>query len=407
MQNIYLFNPTCEMAIANDTASYMPPMHLRKFEIDTAPLMGLAGGSNDTLIASNESEVTAFYSLMGEIGFDLPGVCNLEEIKLKNRGEIDFLSPWGWSRAAHRILSPLKKNCKNEFSDSPVAVWKQGHREFFSRRTSLLFLQEFRKNEEIPDYISIPYTPLIINSFEQIQKWISENRIPFVFKTPWSSSGRGLYTVLSEQFAGRSEVWVKSRLKQQKELIVEPWLNKIQDFSFQFYIYSDGRIDFLGINYFEAGAEGNFEREYIGSPKGNEYENTLKSLPSNWVAETKVILLNALCKLGFEQYYSGPIGVDGIIFLDKHDRVKVHPCIEINFRYTMGLLNLELRKKIHPDAIGSWRIKQFKPGGWQAFVKRNVSSRPAHLANGKVISGFLPLIPYSGNQLFGAWAELV
>lgn len=406
MQNIYLFNPTCEMAIANDTASYMPPARLRKFESDIAPLMGLAGSSNDTLISDDETEVSEFYNLMGGMGIDLPKVCNIKEVESWSRVEIGMLSPWGWSRAAHRVLSPLKKFCSSTFSKSPVATWEVAHREFYSRRTSVLFLQEFREMAKTLNYISIPYTPVIIKSVKDVQKWIAENRIPFVFKTPWSSSGRGLYPVLSEQFASKSEVWVRSRLRQQKELIVEPWLNKVQDLSFQFYIYPDGMIDFLGVNYFKAGTEGNFEREYIGSPQGDKHRDVLKSLPLNWESETKDMLLKTLYSQAIEQYYCGPIGVDGIIFQEKQGNIKVHPCIEINFRYTMGLLNLELRKKIHPDAIGSWEIRQFKPGSWNTFAKQNICSRPVHIANGKVISGFLPLVPYSGNQQFGAWAEL-
>ncbi len=407
MQNIYLFNPTCEMAIANDTVSYMPPAHLRKFEADIAPLMGLAGSGNDGLISTNKEDVSEFQNFMGEMGIDWPQVCTMEEVGAWNSGEIGKLSPWGWSRAAHRILTPLKKFCSDSFLDSSVAEWRKSHREFYSRRTSVLFLKNFRARAESLDYISIPYTPIVVNSVEQINKWMSENKTPYVFKTPWSSSGRGLYPVLSEQFVARSEVWVKSRLKQQKELIVEPWLKKVQDFSFQFYIYSGGRIGFLGVNLFEAGAEGNFEREYIGSPQKDKYEEALKCLPGNWIQETKDMLFSVLEEQGYERDYCGPVGIDGIIFKDEMAKIKVHPCIEINFRHSMGLVNLELSKKIHSDAIGSWKISQFKPGEWSVFVKQNSAKHPACLANGKVISGFLPLVPFSGKQLFGAWAELV
>jgi len=73
----------------------------------------------------------------------------------------------------------------------------------------------------------------------------------------------------------------------------------------------------------------------------------------------------------------------------------------------MGLLNMELRKKLHPDAVGTWQIKQFKPAEWPEFVKQNSKKHPARQVNGKVISGFLPLVPHLGEQLFGAWAELM
>ena len=407
MRNVFLFNPTCEMAIANNTASYMPPVYLRRFELDIAPLMGFAGTTHDYLISGNQKVVSDFYDSRREIGFDLPMVQGLENVKLWNMGEIDLLAPWGWSRAAHRILAPLKQFCGDVFITSPVSQWKSGNRDFYSRRTSVLFLQKYREKAIALDYVSIPYTPVIMNSFEQIQEWTVTNKPPFVFKAPWSSSGRGLYPVFSKKFVKRSEVWVKSRLKQQNELIVEPWLNKAQDFSFQFYIRSNGEIDFLGVNYFEAGVEGNFKGEYIGFPQTIEHENILKSLPDNWVSEVEKLLLETMREQRFVKYYCGPVGIDGIIFRDEANNIKVHPCIEINFRYNMGLLNLEIRKKIHADAVGVWRIKQFKSGEWHEFVKQNNNKFPLSLANGKVISGFLPLVPDVKNQLYGAWAMLV
>ncbi len=407
MRNIFLFNPTCEMAIANDTVSYMPPVHLRKFESDISALMGFAGSGNDYLISDNKNETSVFYDSMAELGFDLPKVFMLDKIGVWNNGKIDMLFPWGWNKVAHRILSPLKKFCGNEFVNSSVSQWKQTNREFYSRRTSVSFLQKIREKAKIPDYISIPYTPVIISNYEQALKYMSDNRSPYVFKTPWSSSGRGLYTVQSEQFIARSEVWVRSRLKQQKELIVERWLKKVQDFSFQFYIHSDGDVDFLGVNYFEADEEGNFEKEYIGFPQNKNQKAVLKNLPVSWVTETKELLLETMREHAFEKHYCGPAGIDGVIFRDENEIIKVHPCIEINFRYNMGRLNLEIGKKLHADAVGVWKIKQFKPGEWNVFVKQNINKNPAQMSNGKVISGFLPLVPYSGKQLFGAWAELV
>jgi hypothetical protein len=407
MRNVFLFNPTCEMAIANDTVSYMPPAHLRKFESDISALMGFAGSGNDYLISDNKNETSLFFDSMAELGFDLPKMLGFENIGTWNSGEIKKLSPWGWSRAAHRILSPLKPFCSNSFINSPVSQWKASDRNFYSRRTSVGFLAKVKSKAKSLNYISIPYSPFVVDSMEEIERWMSVNTPPYVFKTPWSSSGRGLYPVLSDEFVKRSEVWVRSRLKQQKELIVEPWLKKIQDFSFQFYIHSDGEIDFLGVNYFEADEEGNFEKEYIGFPQNKNQKAVLKNLPVSWVTETKELLLETIREHAFEKHYCGPVGIDGVIFRDENEIIKVHPCIEINFRYNMGRLNLEIEKKLQADAVGVWKIKQFKPGEWNVFVKQNVNNNPAQMSNGKVISGFLPLVPYSGKQLFGAWAVLV
>ena len=46
-ENIFYFNPTCELAIANGSFSYMPPRLLRDFEQDCASLPFLFASPND------------------------------------------------------------------------------------------------------------------------------------------------------------------------------------------------------------------------------------------------------------------------------------------------------------------------------------------------------------------------
>ncbi len=283
------------MAIANDTESYMPPVFLRKFESDISPLMGFTGDEGDYLLSWNGAYINC-YDYWNDLGFIFPSVVGIDEILSMKEVDIDFISPWGWSRAVHRVVEPLKQFCGQSFVESPVSSWKESYREFYNRKTSILFMSNVKEQTKYLDYISIPYKPIVVKSFEDVSIWMGKNSPPYVLKTPWSSSGRGLYLISSEEFINRSETWVKSRLKQQKELIIEPWLNKVQDFSFQFYIHSDGEIDFLGINYFEAGIKGNFIQEFIGYPECLSNSMAIKRLPNDWVYETAGVLKKSIEK---------------------------------------------------------------------------------------------------------------
>jgi len=405
MRKLFLFNPTNEIAVFNDTVSYTPPAFLRKFERDVAPLLGFAGDVSDILIADNSySEV--FRQYWKGLGVELPVIVSKEKIPdLQVDGTL-FPVPWGWNRSVHRLLSPLKPYYDPSFTGSPNFEWKEHYRDFFSRDTSVRFMNEVRERTSGHEFISIPYSPDVVTDSSELEEWIGKNAPPYVFKTPYGSSGRGLYPVPDEEFVTRCRVWVDSRLKQQKKLIIEPWLNKKQDLSFQFYIHADGRVDFLGVNFFEAGRQGEFMKEFVGIPL--ELENRLRSFsfPADWVAQTEEVLTEVLKQNNFHQNYCGPIGIDGIFFEDASGQIKLHPCIEINFRLNMGYVNLKIKDILHPEAKGEWTIRQFKPGEWNRFAAEGLKAFPPQKLDGKILKGFLPLVPWGKEQLYGVWAEM-
>lgn len=404
MRNVFLFNPTNEMAVANDTSSYTPPGFLRKFERDVAPLMGFAGNESDFIISDNCNE--QFLEFWERAGVRLPEFTSLEKLPEQIGDDKIFFMPWGWNRAVHRLIKPLKQFSDPSFVSSPVYEWKKENRDLFSRETSVMFLNEVKSRAPDHDFISIPYSPVIVESMEELLSWESRNELPYVFKTPWSSSGRGLYPVNAEEFVKRSRIWVKSRLRQQGKLMIEPWLNKRQDLSFQFYIHSGGHIEFLGLNFFEAGDVGEFKREFIRMPERLMNNMEKFNLPEDWENETVNVLLGVLTESGFHKSYCGLIGIDGMIFKDESNRIKVHPCIEINFRMNMGYVNLKLRDILHPGSTGEWTIRQFETGEWERYAREKMNRYPVESADGKICQGFLPLVPFTAEQHYGVWAEV-
>ena len=405
MKKIFHFNPTNEIAVFNNTVSYTPPAFLRKFEEDVSPLLGFAGGGGDMLISDNSS-VEVLRNFWRDVGVELPGVIRTKEIAELNVDDTVYPVPWGWNKSVHRLFSPLKPFFDDEFRASPNFEWKENYRDFFSRVTSAAFMNEVRQVTGMHEFISIPYSPGIIREQKALDRWLTEAEPPYVFKTPWSSSGRGLYPVTDEEFVKRCRIWVDSRLKQQGMLLTEPWLNKKQDLSFQFYIHSGGRVSFLGVNFFEAGRVGEFKKEYIGMP--DELTDRLRSfcMPDGWEKETAEILTEVLNRSDYHKFYEGPIGIDGMFFEDDEGKIKLHPCIEINFRLNMGYVNLKLKDILHPEAKGEWTIRQFRHGEWRKFAGEGLKALPVRMSEEKILKGFLPLVPVSEDQLYGVWAVI-
>lgn len=349
---LFYFNPTCEMAIANGSATYTPPKHLEKFRNDLSILPIYFGDAQDVVLIDG-TVPKEFLERLKNIGWNLPWVVNKSEDIPTDLLPLKKLSPWGWSPAIIRRMHSYTNLLDESSKSAQAAIWNDEYKVMMSRLTGQK-LSQLLKNALLPKgHISIPKVALRVDSMSQLIKLEREMTSPILLKTPWSASGRGLFKIRSREENVLENNWIKSKFKQQGFLMVEPFLNKIQDLSFHFK-KEDGRVVFLGTTFFKSESDGRFMGCYIGFPKLEVFND----FPLQEVIEQASNLLhNSLCDLKEIEDFNGYIGVDAMLFFDDQDVVKLHPCIEVNLRYTMGLLNLFLRKRVHPDATGFWNIK--------------------------------------------------
>jgi hypothetical protein len=56
-----------------------------------------------------------------------------------------------------------------------------------------------------------------------------------------------------------------------------------------------------------------------------------------------------------EQGLSGPVGVDMFLYREAHSEpLRLHPCVEINPRWTQGRVALALEKRVLPQSCSIW-----------------------------------------------------
>jgi hypothetical protein len=102
--------------------------------------------------------------------------------------------------------------------------------------------------------------------------------------------------------------------------------------------------------------------------------------------------------------YRGPLGVDMMLYRDDRGACKLHPCVEINTRYTMGILSLALSSRhLSPASEGLFRVTRFaRPGEALRAVAERASSSPPLRASGLLLSGYFPLTPVHAGTRFVA-----
>ncbi len=255
----------------------------------------------------------------------LGDIANLWNENVKDKSNI---SPWGWDYFTKQWL--LKQGYSRALmpNDEDIDILRSlSHRHSF---TSLL--RELRQ---------IRQTIGETRFFVELQRCSLDNLSGFVIKSPWSSSGRGVRLVTSENDVN----WGKNIIQQQGGILVEPYYNKVKDFAMEFS-WNNHKTSYLGLSLFRNQATTYMDNIICSE----EYKIKLLSryIEEDILEQIKHHIIT-WCDENFQALnIDTPFGVDMMIV--EHDKtLMVHPCVELNLRRTMGYIALLLYEKIMSD----------------------------------------------------------
>lgn len=281
---IHIFNPENDMALADGTPGYTPPANIRAYRKDNWQLPKQWADAEDIVWD-------------GETEFRNLGISEHQKIEI---------CPWGWSKAlVHQLeLAGIPREMM------PTDKYLDKLRSLSSRVSTVKVQQQLGIDTHV------------CTDMEGVEKGIEEfGRV--VMKSPWSSSGKGLMTTDNPNWQG----WVKRILKLQGAVIVERLLDKQQDFAMEFWM-KDGKAEYLGLSIFNTDAYGHYLNNVSGAEEEKGLRNRgLETIRSFYIANLPIIA----------PWYRGPVGVDMLITKDG----EICPCIEINWRMTMGIVALK------------------------------------------------------------------
>jgi hypothetical protein len=400
--DVFYFNPTCELAVANGSFSYMPPRLLREFEQDCSVLPFVFGTSGD-FVLTEKIPSKDFIMRLTDAGFEMPEFCSLKELISGKTETIGSIFPWGWSPSAHFYLKDLKEKCSHQFRESPVYSWKEDHKTLFERITSLHFLADFLEQNPIDFFVDRELIGTKVTTIEGIEELLN-NQFPLVLKAPVSSSGRGIQIIRKQTLNTSNRQWISGILNQQKYLIAEPFLNKVIDFSFQFKISND-EPEYLGYSVFETNSNGQYQSTLIHPETEMPGISGINSEIKSKIVTTALLLKNALKDSEYAKLHRGFLGIDAMIYREKEE-LKIQPCIEINSRMNMGILAAQIETKTHDDTSGKFALFYGSQGEFQRFAIKNALEHPIKIRNGKLSSGFVSLVEPDAETQFGAYFSL-
>jgi hypothetical protein len=246
--------------------------------------------------------------------------------------------------------------------------------------------------------ISLQQSPL----FRELGDKKESQERSFLIKSPYSSSGRGLLWLLPGKLTQSERQIISGMLKKQSQVSIEKALDKRLDFSMHFEISRKKETRFIGYSVFQTNAKGAYESSLLAGQETLEKQIT-SLINENLLRKTKEILTGILQEM-YAPHYAGNLGVDMMAYAYEN-QLRLHPCVEINMRKSMGYLAIRLfENHISPISQGYFFVEYHKSSSILNEKHTALQKQyPLKKENNRICSGYLSLCPVKENTNYLAY----
>ncbi len=396
---LHYFNPGHETAVLNASPYYTPAVNQVKMQYDLGFLPAWYAGSPNDFVWVEDDLTKDFIDSIQSLSHvakaisinDIPGKIHLlSGIKV---------SPWGISPQSIRFF----KNLNNKYElNLQLPEWKEEYIQLCSRQTAKNGMDFIVQHH--PE-ISKDIVPQFYTTIEDIENVIISSSVQLLAKAPYSSSGRGLLWLPPGKLHQSEKQIISGILKKQSTISLEKVLNKKVDFAMLFYSDGSGNVDFTGLSLFETDTKGTYDKNIVTSQ--NNILQKLQTLVDISLLERIKHSLISFLNQSFGFLYHGYIGIDMMIYAE-NGQFRLHPCVEINMRKTMGVLAFKLQEYFFSEnATGYFKIDFSNKSGelLQKHTKMK-ETYPAKFSDDKIQSGYLSLCPVNENSKYRAYIQI-
>lgn len=321
---LLIYNPEHDICLARDDGETAVPKaarHVRE-RYDHVPAYWADDG--DMVVVGDTKSAAARLAADGRAHADVNFITLHDVTRLSETELPDEIVPWGWDKS---VVRTLLKACPLLARLMPDAAQLAEIRRLSSR--------VFAAEEVLPRLRdSIGGTTGAMSVFtgtaEELAAMAATRRHA-VLKSPWSSSGRGVRFV-ENTLTDNDFGWAANVLREQGAILVEPRYDKLLDFAMEFFVEKNYTVTYLGLSIFDT--DGATYRRNIIAAEAEKTGIVGRYIPSATIAEARERLKEIASEL-FRNRYHGPFGVD-MMAVNTAAGIALHPCVELNLRYTMG-----------------------------------------------------------------------
>lgn len=390
--SVFVFNPFAEGFIAHGRA-FTPAKHQAQLARDLANLPQFLCRQDDVVLVERRPSVE-FLSDLKQAGFALPEFVELgagripalEELAQRKLGR---LRPWAWGPDSVELLAPLLGSVTGE-QRTDTNRFNAGVAKLYSKAWSAAFLGRWLKSVLVCEWlcgesevgVSVATLPSALETISRIR---CRGHHKIVVKEALGLAGGNAIRLWEPELLDAQRRWMEGAFDRGRTLVIEPWLERELDFSAQLEMGDEGLklCGYTGLindrkGQFEANvASPNFARQLPAPVLGLLGESAAPPEVHDLFARLFAALETELKRVNFH----GPVGIDAFVYRDVGGRVRLKPVVEINPRYTMGRLTLELMKQVAPGSHGRFLLlnrAKLKAAGVESFAAYATRLREGH-----------------------------
>jgi len=404
---VFVFNPFAEGRLAQGKA-FNPTKHQAQLARDLENLPQFLCRQDDIVLVEHRP-TTHFLSTIKQASFPLPEFVEFERSTGVRPGafqvchstragsetgapaavanllqrKLGGLRPWAWSPDSIELLQPLFANLTGAARE-PAEFFNDGIARLYSKAWSTEFLRSFlssrrRGNES---HSSLTHHASRIMSSEswlcsEHEAGVAVNSLAAALATISAIRARGHHKIVVKQaigLAGSNAIrlfelellethrrWLANSLTGGHQLVVEPWLERVVDFSVQLEMTPAG-LKLCGYTGLLNDAKGQYQGNWAESHHHTRIPARVVSAfrgPPNIArlmlqlyADIFALLEAELRRVNF----FGPLGIDAFVYRDAGGAVRLKPVVEMNPRHTMGRVMVELMRQACQGSCGVFRL---------------------------------------------------
>lgn len=366
----WLYNPMCDEEIVRGKPGHTPSESVRRLGLDLEYLPMYLAGEQDVLLVQ-ELPRTEWLKQMQSLGFTTPEFRRQGKSgEIPRETKIAGLEPWGWSPEPFERFKPWRDRllsmeganggwCKDllekeTFGDTGIGP-------LFSKAWSTRFLREWLvlhpEDEEV--FGSIESVGSLFQDWDQARARMKQSFTDgklLLAKAPWGTSGMQNKRILREsEIDSALGGWIRNTIELQGGVLLEPWLENEANLSIQIEVAEES-IRLLGVRHFVNGPRLEYRGTHLDSKLGSLSAELLQFLHSGAAPLKRWSrFVTALGVSLREHGYRGPAGIDALIWREPSSgRLFLKPLVELNPRWTMGRVALELEEYVFPGVPASW-----------------------------------------------------
>lgn len=370
---LHWFNPSAEShaRAAAMGKRWQPDKVSLALEHDLEALMLACCRRDDAVLMRRPPSVEHLAKLKAA-GFELPEIIPLSELTTDRK--LSGLRPWAWSPDASETLRPFR----DAIAPGMEQPWREPFpHEWFSKAIGLKLEHALGP---------VPETGELLHDREAIEaaigrhlglgggSFLSPNASSphstsptrqALLKAPYACSGRGHLRVNADSLPAKTRGWIDNTLAAHGAVVVEPWLDRVLDFSALYDAKPGGAVELLGFTVMDNDPAGRFQGIRVAPKFGHLLvrrslldprslgevggEGGSPDIAAFLFREANVLdlyrkqlppLLRDLLPA-----YEGPLCIDTMVHRRAGGTLALKPIVELNVRFTMGRLAWEWMKR--------------------------------------------------------------